>query len=117
MGWTLLQCDGRLDSFLADIGKAAEARVWRDLLKLQDRGYNLRPPHTDSLGDQLFELRTQHRGNIYRNIFIYRSGEIIILESFVKKTQKTPKRHIDDAKQRRDHIDAGGIELSGIIPS
>lgn len=100
--WRLLQCDGRVDVFLAEIGVAAEARVLRDLRRLEEKGYQLRLPHTDSLGDGLFELRTRHAGMIYRNIFMFIDGDIVILDSFIKKTQKTPKHNLDAAKERRE---------------
>jgi len=52
---------------------------------------------------------------IYRNIFIFRGTKIIIIvESFTKKTQKTPQQNINLAKKRRDEIDQGGIEPQGI---
>jgi len=104
-----------VDQFLGDIGVAAGARVIRDLKKLEERGNRLRYPHTDSLGDGLLQLRTSHGGLIYRNIFIFRGSNIVILESFEKKTQKTPASHIKIAKQRRNEIDAAAITPEGII--
>ncbi|WP_375293476.1 type II toxin-antitoxin system RelE/ParE family toxin [Novosphingobium sp. G106] len=91
------------------MGLAAETRLLRDLRNLASKGNALRYPKTDSLGDGLFELRTDLGSNIYRNIFIFRGGAIIILESFQKKTQKTPQRHLDNARARRDQIDPGGL--------
>ncbi|MBC9034312.1 type II toxin-antitoxin system RelE/ParE family toxin [Sphingomonas sp. JC676] len=116
MAWLLLQCDNRVDAFLLEVGVAAEARLRRDLRTLASKGNALRYPKTDSLGDGLFELRTEVATNIYRNIFIFRGSVIIVLESFQKKTPKTPKRHLDAAKSRRDQIDAGTIFPGEIKP-
>lgn len=110
LAWTLLQCDSRVDSFLKLVGVAAETRLLRDLRSLAQKGNKLRYPKTDSLGDGLFELRTDHGSNTYRNIFIFRGHQIIIVESFQKKKKKTPKHHLDIAKTRRNKIDVGGIE-------
>lgn len=87
----------------------------RDLRKLRDQGNALRPPATDSLGDGLFELRTGFDGNIFRHIFMfYDDRQIIILESFVKKQQKTPQKHIEIAKERRSLVYSGGIPLGHV---
>lgn len=63
----------------------------------------------------MFELRTSYDGNIYRSIFMFRGATIIILESFVKKTQKTPIAKLTLAKERRELIDAGEIDPNGIV--
>ena len=113
MPWQLLQCDDRVDRFLAEVGVAAETRIRRDLRNLASKGNELRFPKTDSLGGGLFELRTILGTNIYRNIFIFRGAIIIILESFHKKSQKTPKLNMDNAKSRRKQIDVGRITPAG----
>lgn len=85
----------------------AEARVKRDLQKLATEGNRLRGPHTDSLGHGLFELRTQHDGNIFRHIFMYYMSDIVIVLSFIKKSQKIPKNILKLAKDRRAEILSG----------
>lgn len=68
---------------------------------LEARGNNIGEPITKSLGGGLFELRIKADGDIARSIYFYEIGKrIIILASFVKKTQKTPNHIIDLAKQR-----------------
>ena len=93
---------------------AAEARVLRDMAKLSKIGNALRFPATDSLGDGLFELRTSHNKNIYRNLFVYHRGDIIILVSFQKKTQTTPQDRIRLARDRKAELEAGGYHLGSI---
>ena len=113
MPWELLQCDDRVDCFLEEVGVAAEARIRRDLRTLASKGNQLRFPKTDSLGDGIFELRTRLGTDIYRNIFIFKQQYIIILESFHKKSQKTPLQNIANAKARRRQIDVGSITPEG----
>ena len=58
-------------------------------------GANLGPPHTDSFGEGLFELRLKGGAGIARVFFCTLIGRrIVMLHSFVKKTQKTPPREI-----------------------
>jgi phage-related protein len=64
-------------------------------------GANLGPPHTDAFGDGLFELRLKGADGIARFFFCTSTGRrIVMLHSFVKKTQKTPAREIEVARKR-----------------
>ena len=50
--------------------------------------------------DGLFEIRIEYEGNIYRVICFFDEGNLIILiNSFQKKTQKTPVRELELAKK------------------
>lgn len=62
-------------------------------------GPNLGSPHTDSMGDGLFELRLKGAEGIARVFFCLLVGRrIVMLHSFVKKTQKTPLRELQVAR-------------------
>lgn len=68
-------------------------------------GANLGPPHTDSFGDGLFELRLKGAEGIARVFFCTLVGRrIVMLHSFVKKTQKTPMRELDIARKRMKEV-------------
>ncbi len=71
-------------------------------------GANLGPPHTDSFGDGLFELRLKGSDGIARVFFCTLVGRrIMMLHSFIKKTQKTPPREIEVARRRMKEIKHG----------
>jgi phage-related protein len=73
---------------------------------VEEFGPNLGKPHTDSLGDGLFEVRAKGEEGIGRSLFCYMRGkQIVILHSFIKKTQKTPKKDLDIALTRKKEID------------
>ena len=68
-------------------------------------GANLGPPHTDSMGDGLFELRLKGAEGIARVFFCTLIGRrIVMLHSFIKKTPKTPKREIKVAQMRMKEV-------------
>ncbi|MDD4950646.1 type II toxin-antitoxin system RelE/ParE family toxin [Sulfuricurvum sp.] len=72
---------------------------------IQEHGPNLGKPYTDAFGDGLFEVRAKGAEGIGRSFFCYASGKkIIILHSFVKKTQKTPQKEIKIALKRKKEI-------------
>ena len=68
-------------------------------------GPNLGPPHTDAFGDGLFELRLKGQDGIARVFFCTLIGRrVMMLHSFVKKTQKTPPREIELARNRMKEV-------------
>ena len=69
---------------------------------LQDFGPQLRYPHTDHLGEGLFELRFKGKEGQIRILFFFFYGKrIIFTHGFVKKTQKAPRKEIEIAHERR----------------
>ena len=50
------------------------------------------------LRDEIYELRAEYEGNIYRVFFIFDNGNIVVLfNGFQKKSQKTPQKELDKA--------------------
>ena len=72
---------------------------------MEEYGPALGKPYTDSMGDGLFEIRAKGKEGIGRSLFCTTKGqEIIILHSFIKKSQKTPKKEIDLARKRMKEV-------------
>jgi phage-related protein len=68
-------------------------------------GQSLGPPHPDSFGDGLFELRLKSADGIARVFLCTLIGRrIVMLHSFIKKSQKTPLRELDVARRRMREI-------------
>jgi len=58
-------------------------------------------PYTAPMGKGLFEIRAKGKEGIGRSVFCTVKGkEIVILNSFIKKTQKTPQKEIEKARKR-----------------
>lgn len=102
MSWSLQQYqDSRgsrpVEAFLEALSETERAAVKAKLFYLQERGNQLREPHTKSMGDGLYELR----GHAFRIFFCYRPGNrIVLLHAFRKKSQATPTREIRLARRR-----------------
>jgi phage-related protein len=61
--------------------------------RMVEVGANLGQPHTEAMGDGLFELRLKGAEGIARVFYCALMGRrIVMLHSFVKKTPKTPLR-------------------------
>lgn len=72
---------------------------------IEEFGPAIGRPHTAPLGKGLFEIRAKGREGIARSIFCsVRARKIIILHSFIKKTQKIPQKEMGKALKRMKEI-------------
>jgi phage-related protein len=72
---------------------------------MQEYGPNLRMPYTRSLKGGLWEIRAKGKEGIARVFYMTEhKKKIIILHSFVKKSQKTPKKELDIARRRLKEV-------------
>lgn len=77
----------------------------RLLEMIEEHGANLGPPHTEAMGDGLFEIRAKAKEGIGRSLFCYVHGQqIVILHAFVKKSQKTPRQALMLARSRQREV-------------
>lgn len=71
-------------------------------------GANLRMPHSRAMGEGLFELRCKGEEGIGRVFYCTMVGrEIVILHSFIKKTQETPPAELRIARKRLKEVKHG----------
>lgn len=79
-----------------------KAKVFRSLRLLETFGNQLGEPDTKHLRNGIYELRTKQGSSIFRNLFFYHRGKVIVVTNgFIKKTQKTPEAEIALAERRR----------------
>ena len=68
-------------------------------------GPNLGMPFTRPMGRGLFEIRAKGKEGIGRAFFCTAVGnKIIILHTFIKKTQKTPQKELKIARNRLKEV-------------
>jgi phage-related protein len=82
------------------------ARFLRIGDKLASQGLlALREPDVKHLHGKLWEMRLKGRDGIARSIYVAASGRrVVVLRTFVKKTQNTPPREIQIALMRMKEI-------------
>jgi phage-related protein len=74
-------------------------------LRMVETGPNLGEPHTEAFGGGLFELRLKGAEGIARVFYCTQVGRrVVMLHSFIKKTQKTPVSERRIAEQRLKEI-------------
>ncbi|MEW6500103.1 MAG: type II toxin-antitoxin system RelE/ParE family toxin [Thermodesulfobacteriota bacterium] len=105
MSWTIdyYSEEVRLEIDALPVGiRASYARLTE---LLEEFGLDLRMPHSRAMGGGLFELRPKGREGIARVFYCMKVGKrIIVLHSFIKKTQETPKRELDIARRRQKEV-------------
>ena len=68
-------------------------------------GPNLGEPHTKALGNGLFELRLKGAEGIAQVFFCTLVGKrIVMLHTFVKKSERTPRREREIAETRMKEV-------------
>jgi len=68
---------------------------------IEEFGPALGSPYTKALSGGLFEIRSKGKEGIGRSFFCMVKGqEVIILHSYVKKSQKIPKKEMTLARKR-----------------
>ena len=88
--------------------KARFIHVTDLLIKLEPE--NIGMPHVKFLADKLWEMRLRGKDNIARVIyFLACDKKIVVLHTFIKKTQEAPKRAIEIAKCRMREVENAKI--------
>lgn len=83
--------------------------IYADFLRLIELmevyGADLRMPHSRAMGKGLFELRCKGSEGVGRAFYCTLVGkEIVILHSFIKKTQETPPAELAIARKRQKEV-------------
>lgn len=105
MDWQIKYYNQKLEEEILSLPDGLLARYLRLTDLMCDFGANLGMPHTKALNGGLFELRVKGQEGIARVFFCTKIGKkIIMLHSFVKKSQKTPKKELRIAKSRMSEV-------------
>jgi phage-related protein len=87
--------------WLKELSKTDKRTIGEDIRTVQF-GWPIGMPLVDSLGDGLWEVRTKLTGGrISRVIFFMDTNAMVLVNGFIKKTQKTPKQELTLARKRK----------------
>jgi len=72
---------------------------------IEKMGPNLGKPYVGRLDFGLYEIRAKGKEGIARSVYCtLKNREIVILHTFIKKSEKTPKKDLDLAKKRMKEV-------------
>ncbi len=90
--------------FLLSLNPKLRAKAYSEIELLKKYGPNLREPYVKPIkGDKhkgIFELRIKFSSDISRIFYFgFKNNIFILLNGFVKKTNKTPERELEKARK------------------
>ena len=117
--------NGRMPAreFVDSLDDDAAARIDAFIERLRVYGNRMQGKFVKKLTDSIFELRVKQFGRIFRILFFYQPGMLIVITSgFQKKTQQTPSSEIARAEQfmklwvnYRNHYAGSPKEMEAIL--
>ena len=105
MNYTITYYNEAVESDILTLPKTLQARFLSLTDRMEIYGANLGEPHTKTFGDGLFELRLKGAEGIARVFYCTLvSRRIVMLHSFVKKSQKTSLKEKRIAETRMNEV-------------
>jgi len=89
--------------WLAELPREQRRSIGTDIKTVQ-LGWPVGMPVVRKLDNGLWEVRTELGDTIARIIFTVVNSEMVLLHSFIKKSQKTPAVDLKTAKQRKSRL-------------
>ncbi len=109
MGWRILYYSDKVRKQVLALPAGILADYLRIAELLEEHGVELGMPYSRAFGQGLFELRPRGKEGIGRVFYCTAVGNtIVVLHSFVKKTQETPKKELDVAHKRAKEVKQHG---------
>jgi len=106
MRWTVEFVSRLAEAEVAALPLDMQAHFARLTDLFRDHGLSaMREPYAKHLSGKLWELRLKGRDGIARSIYVTASGQrVVVLRTFVKKTEKTPARELEIAWARMKEL-------------
>ena len=104
--WTVETLNTIVDAEIEDLPADMRARLIRYANLIEQFGLRGLPAEaTRHLEGKLWELRLTGKSGISRAIYITATEQrVVILRAFIKKTQKTPSKELEIARQRAKEV-------------
>jgi phage-related protein len=104
--WRFELLDHRVERELDALAQDVRARFLRIAELLEQHGpTGVREPYVKHLEGKLWEMRMKGKDGIARAIYLTAKGErVVVLHVFVKKTQKTPAKALEIARERAKEV-------------
>ena len=94
--------DKPVEEFLSGLDPAVRAKIVRTLELLRTQDIVPAKFWKKLSGSDLWEVRVEYAGNIYRVLTAFaKNNRVILLHAFQKKSQRTPRQDMEIALQRQ----------------
>jgi phage-related protein len=107
MAWTITYYSEKVQQEIMSLPHGIQARYIHCTKRMLVHGPNLGMPHSKAMGDGLFELRMKASEGMVRAFYCTLvEQKIVMLHTFLKKTQKTPAGELAVARRRMKEVRA-----------
>ena len=107
MEWEIIYYSEALQEEILALPVGIQARYIHLTERMCIYGVNLGMPHTKAMKDGLFEMRMKSKEGIGRVFYCTLVNKrIVMLHSFIKKTQNTPSKELRIAISRMNEVKA-----------
>ncbi|CAB3750428.1 type II toxin-antitoxin system RelE/ParE family toxin [Paraburkholderia humisilvae] len=108
MTWNVVYFNDRVKRDVFALPDGILASYLRLVEVMEEFGADLRMPHSRAMGDGLFELRPRGQEGIGRVFYcMHVDRQVVVLHSFVKKTEETPQDELRTARKRLKEVRNG----------
>lgn len=106
MTWSFVFLNAEVKAELDALPADTRANFERIVQLVQTFGLErVHEPYVKHIEGRIWEMRLRGREGIARALYVTATGRrVVILRVFVKKTQKTPRREIELARQRAKEV-------------
>ena len=105
MVWSVTFYSKRVEAEILSLAPGFVGRFIRFAERMEAFGPDLGMPHTRAMGGGLFELRIKAAEGIARVFYCtVIDRRIVVLHSFVKKSDKTPPKELEVARRRMKEV-------------
>lgn len=89
----------KIRDYLLSLPESSSAKAFRQIKLLETFGNKLGMPYSKQILHNLYELRIRGQQEV-RIFYCFHQGQAVILHTFIKKSQKTPRKEIETALAR-----------------
>jgi phage-related protein len=106
MAWTVETLNAAVDAELKALPADMRARFTRIADLIETVGLEkVGKPHVDHIEGPIWEIRMKGADGIARALYVTARGQrVVVVQAFVKKTQRTPRREIELALKRAKEV-------------
>ena len=104
--WTLIFANDAAEAEVEELSQDMRASFERIVGMIRANGLErMHEPYVKHIEGKIWEMRLKGRDGIARSLYVTASGRrVVVLRTFVKKTEKTPRREIEIARRRAKEV-------------
>ena len=104
--WTLIFANEVAEAEVEELSQDMRASFERNVGMIRANGLErMHEPYVKHIEGKIWEMRLKDRDGIARSLYMAATGRrVAVLRTFIKKTEKTPRREIEIALQRAKEV-------------